>query len=270
MNLELDSILEQSLSQMQVGKAGVESSLPSDPEMASQLEPLLLIAERLWSIPKPTLPPAAKAQMESRLLAAAAANPLLRPVGQQRKPIFMPRWGWVFSALTAILLFVFLMTAMMVNASADALPGTPFYPVKRTVEDARLWVAPARDEPQLAVPDQVVVNDDVDGRLGEDDAGGEEVRARLAELADHPHVGDIRQCGMMVGIELVGNRRGPWPFDPALRVGAGVCKHARNHGLIIRPLGDVVVLMPPLAMDEEELELLVQVTAEAILAATAR
>ena len=75
------------------------------------------------------------------------------------------------------------------------------------------------------------------------------IRARLAGLDDHPHVGDVRQCGMMVGIELVRDRSARRPFDPAARVGAGVCKHARNHGLIIRPLGDVVVLMPAPAMD---------------------
>jgi len=93
------------------------------------------------------------------------------------------------------------------------------------------------------------------------------IRERLAELADHPHVGDVRQCGMMVGIELVRQRkrgqapfrpqgprgasheRVPVPFSPALQVGAAVCRHARNHGVIIRPLGDVVVLMPAPAMD---------------------
>ena len=79
------------------------------------------------------------------------------------------------------------------------------------------------------------------------------IGGRLAELSDHPHVGDIRQCGMMVGIELVRNRHGPRPFEPSLRVGAAVCRHARQHGLITRPLGDVVVLMPAPAMDTETL-----------------
>ena len=77
--------------------------------------------------------------------------------------------------------------------------------------------------------------------------------ARLAELSDHPHVGDVRQRGMMVGIELVRDPRGREPFHPSLGVGAAVCKLARKHGLIIRPLGDVVVLMPAPAMDTETL-----------------
>ena len=95
------------------------------------------------------------------------------------------------------------------------------------------------------------------------------ITERLAELRDHPHVANIRQCGMMVGIELVekrghstfspdgGGARGDCtPFDPALRTGAAVCTRARRHGLIIRPLGDVVVLMPAPAMDSETLELM--------------
>jgi len=75
------------------------------------------------------------------------------------------------------------------------------------------------------------------------------IRERLTPLADHPHVGDIRQCGMMVGIELVADRSAGRPFDPSARTGAAVCAAARDRGVIIRPLGDVVVLMPAPAMD---------------------
>jgi adenosylmethionine-8-amino-7-oxononanoate aminotransferase len=75
------------------------------------------------------------------------------------------------------------------------------------------------------------------------------IRTALAPLGEHPNVGDIRQCGMMVGIELVADRDGPKFFDPADRVGAGVCRSALKHDIIIRPLGDVVTLMPAPAMD---------------------
>jgi adenosylmethionine-8-amino-7-oxononanoate aminotransferase len=97
---------------------------------------------------------------------------------------------------------------------------------------------------------------------------------RLADLLDEKvrplhHVGDVRQRGTMVGIELVQDRPTKQPYPPAWRMGHRVVLEARKLGVIIRPLGDVVVLMPPLAMVEEELELLVQVTAQAILAATA-
>jgi adenosylmethionine-8-amino-7-oxononanoate aminotransferase len=75
-------------------------------------------------------------------------------------------------------------------------------------------------------------------------------------------VGEIRQLGLMVGIELEG-------FDLQTRIAHQVVLAARDRGAIIRPLGDVVVLMPPLAMSLEELERLVVVTAEAIAVTTA-
>lgn len=79
----------------------------------------------------------------------------------------------------------------------------------------------------------------------------------LRELADLPHVGEIRQLGYMVGIELVADRATKTPFDPKRRVGAEVCFNCRKHGVIIRPLGDVIVLMPPLAMGESDLRTIV-------------
>jgi adenosylmethionine-8-amino-7-oxononanoate aminotransferase len=80
------------------------------------------------------------------------------------------------------------------------------------------------------------------------------IAGRLGELADHPHVGDIRQCGMMVGIELVADRQRRRAFEPGQLVGARVCRRARQEGILIRPLGDVVVLMPAPAMDTATLE----------------
>jgi adenosylmethionine---8-amino-7-oxononanoate aminotransferase len=86
--------------------------------------------------------------------------------------------------------------------------------------------------------------------------------ARLLEpIAQLPCVGEIRQRGFMVGIELEG-------FDPAERTGHKVTLEARKRGAIIRPLGDVIVLMPPLAIQDAELERLVAITHEAIEAAT--
>lgn len=90
------------------------------------------------------------------------------------------------------------------------------------------------------------------------------IRERLAVLADHPHVGDVRQCGMMVGIELVRQRRGGEAFDPNLRLGDAVCMRARRHGVIIRPLGDVVVLMPAPAMDAPTLARLLDAVVKTI------
>ncbi|MBI5722835.1 MAG: adenosylmethionine--8-amino-7-oxononanoate transaminase [Planctomycetes bacterium] len=75
------------------------------------------------------------------------------------------------------------------------------------------------------------------------------IRRCLDRLAGHRHVADVRQCGMMAGVELMADPAGRRAFDLKLRVGAAVCRHARRHGLIIRPLGDVVALMPAPAMD---------------------
>ena len=81
-----------------------------------------------------------------------------------------------------------------------------------------------------------------------------------------PHVAEVRRCGFMCGIELAD--AGARPYDPALRMGHRVTLAARARGAIIRPLGDVVVLMPPLSIAPEELEELVEITADAIAAAT--
>jgi adenosylmethionine-8-amino-7-oxononanoate aminotransferase len=89
------------------------------------------------------------------------------------------------------------------------------------------------------------------------------IRDALAPLAAHPHVGDIRQCGMMVGIELV-QRRPREFYDPALQMGVKVCQEAMKHGIIIRPLGDVVVLMPAPAMDMTTLKTLLDATVASI------
>jgi adenosylmethionine-8-amino-7-oxononanoate aminotransferase len=84
----------------------------------------------------------------------------------------------------------------------------------------------------------------------------------LEPLERHPAVAQIRRRGFMVGIELR-----PYPLE--LRMGHRVTLEARRMGAIVRPLGDVVVLMPPLAISEQELERLVAITADAIHAATA-
>lgn len=87
---------------------------------------------------------------------------------------------------------------------------------------------------------------------------------RLSMFYNLSHVGDIRQRGFMVGIELVKNRVAKEPFSWEDRVGARICQEARKHGVILRPLGNVIVLMPPLSMTVEELDKLLDVTYDAI------
>jgi adenosylmethionine-8-amino-7-oxononanoate aminotransferase len=83
----------------------------------------------------------------------------------------------------------------------------------------------------------------------------------LEPVQAKPAVAEVRRRGFMVGIELR-----DYPLE--LRMGHRVTLEARRRGAIVRPLGDVLVLMPPLAITEDELERLVGITALAIEAAT--
>jgi len=78
------------------------------------------------------------------------------------------------------------------------------------------------------------------------------------------HVGDIRQKGFMVGIELVRSKKSFQPYAWEEKVGIKVCQEVRKHGLILRPLGNVIVLMPPLAMSVPELKKMMAITYRAI------
>ncbi len=91
--------------------------------------------------------------------------------------------------------------------------------------------------------------------------------AQLARLlssavAPLPGVGDIRVRGLMVGIDLD-------PPEPAMRWGRRVCAAAVRRGVLLRPLGDVVVLMPPLTVTAGEIERIVAVLGQAIAEVTA-
>jgi adenosylmethionine-8-amino-7-oxononanoate aminotransferase len=91
------------------------------------------------------------------------------------------------------------------------------------------------------------------------------LRGRLGrKLASHPVVGEVRQKGLMVGIELVADRATRRPFPAADQVGAMVCAAAREHGVILRPLGDVIVLMPPLSITPPEIDVLVAAVEDAL------
>jgi adenosylmethionine-8-amino-7-oxononanoate aminotransferase len=89
-----------------------------------------------------------------------------------------------------------------------------------------------------------------------------ELLERLLEpVAKLPAVAEVRQLGFMCGIELAG-------FPVSARMGHQVTLAARERGVIVRPLGDVVVLMPPLAIAERDLRTLIEVVAESIESAT--
>ncbi len=91
----------------------------------------------------------------------------------------------------------------------------------------------------------------------------------LERLRDSPRVGEVRGLGWMVGIELVKDREKMEPYAPAERKGREAVLAARRRGLAIRPLGDVLVLMPPYCVTEEEIAWMVDVLAEALAEARA-
>jgi adenosylmethionine-8-amino-7-oxononanoate aminotransferase len=93
---------------------------------------------------------------------------------------------------------------------------------------------------------------------------GERARA----LADHPHVAEVRQRGMIVAIELAANKASREPYPWAERRGLTVYRHALTRGVLLRPVGDVVYFMPPYVITPEEIDLMVEVAREGIERAT--
>ncbi len=90
------------------------------------------------------------------------------------------------------------------------------------------------------------------------------LKKELDKINKLAHVGEIRQKGFMVGIELVKDKSTKESYPLKARTAWKVCQRAREKGLIIRPLGDVVILMPPLSISVDELKSLTRLTGEAI------
>jgi adenosylmethionine-8-amino-7-oxononanoate aminotransferase len=90
----------------------------------------------------------------------------------------------------------------------------------------------------------------------------------LHPLWQLPNVGDIRQRGFMAAIELVEDRatRNPYPLEA--RMGHRVTQEARRHGLLLRPLGHIMVLLPPLSTDASTLARMVAILHRAIATVT--
>ncbi len=90
----------------------------------------------------------------------------------------------------------------------------------------------------------------------------------LRDVAKLGHVGDVRNKGMMAGIELVKSKSTKEPYPWEEKMGWRVAYYARDHGVFIRPLGNVVVIMPPLSISLENLEQLLKVIKEGIRSIT--
>lgn len=104
----------------------------------------------------------------------------------------------------------------------------------------------------------------------------ENLQPKIARLAEHlgqisglEHVGDIRQCGMAAGIELVADKATRKGYKWEEKVGVRVAVEARKHGIFSRPLGNTIVVFPPLVIIEKELDFLMDGLASAIKTVTA-
>jgi len=91
------------------------------------------------------------------------------------------------------------------------------------------------------------------------------IKTRLAEISKLSYVGDVRQCGLMAGVEIVKDKTTKQSFDPPLTIGAKLCSAMRSRGAMMRPLGDVIVLMPPVAIDLQLLDELLGIVKEALI-----
>jgi adenosylmethionine-8-amino-7-oxononanoate aminotransferase len=88
--------------------------------------------------------------------------------------------------------------------------------------------------------------------------------ASVAHLHHHPHVAEIRQCGMILAIEVMKDpsTRTPWPWEE--RRGLRIYRHALEQGALIRPLGTTIYFMPPYVITPAEIDLLARVATEGI------
>ncbi len=89
------------------------------------------------------------------------------------------------------------------------------------------------------------------------------LREELKYLWPLPNVGDIRQAGLVAGIELVKNWRTREPFHLRERAGIRVCEAMAKRGVLTRPIGNVIVLMPPYCTTSKQVRKMVSVLGEA-------
>ncbi|HEX6834237.1 MAG TPA: adenosylmethionine--8-amino-7-oxononanoate transaminase [Rudaea sp.] len=92
---------------------------------------------------------------------------------------------------------------------------------------------------------------------------------RLAPLADHPNVAEVRQTGMIAAVELVRDRATRTPFASAERRGLRAYLRGLERGALLRPLGDIVYFMPPYVITPGEIDFMIDVATDAIERAVA-
>jgi adenosylmethionine-8-amino-7-oxononanoate aminotransferase len=90
----------------------------------------------------------------------------------------------------------------------------------------------------------------------------------VSPLADHDHVGDIRQTGMILAMEMVAQREPMVQYDWKERRGIRVYQYAMAQGVLLRPIGNVIYFMPPYVINSDEIGLLARVAMAGIDLAT--
>ncbi|EQD41432.1 adenosylmethionine-8-amino-7-oxononanoate aminotransferase, partial [mine drainage metagenome] len=88
--------------------------------------------------------------------------------------------------------------------------------------------------------------------------------ARLAPLADHPHVAEVRQTGLIAAVEVVADKATRTPFPAHERRGLRARLDALARGVVLRPLGEVIYTMPPYCTTLEEIDLIVDAIASGV------
>lgn len=94
------------------------------------------------------------------------------------------------------------------------------------------------------------------------------LKLRLDDFSAMPHVGDVRQCGLAAGVELVANKETGLPYPWEEKIGIRVSLEARKRGVFSRPLGNTIVIFPPLVISNSELDMLLSVLQESIRVVT--
>ncbi|MCG5547420.1 adenosylmethionine--8-amino-7-oxononanoate transaminase [Halorhodospira halochloris] len=111
----------------------------------------------------------------------------------------------------------------------------------------------------------IFANDDV---IGQNRQTAELMAEAAQPLIDHPHVGEVRQVGMVLAAEMVKDKAHMTPFPWQERRGLHIFRHALERGVLMRPLGHTVYWMPPYVISPDEVALLGEVAAEGIDKAT--
>lgn len=94
------------------------------------------------------------------------------------------------------------------------------------------------------------------------------LKDRLKDILELKNVGNVRNKGLMAGIELVKNKSTKKPFRLEEKIGWRVTYKAKELGLLIRPLGNVIVIMPPLSISEQNLDTMMDIIKQSIIATT--